>query len=321
MAVTLAFRTMFAIDDAIEADQGASFRQMQGKVLPHIGDAYRANDGWFRSHLGASLIGTKCARAIWYGWRWTTKIRFPARILRLFNRGHLEEGRIIALLLMIGSRVVQQDENGKQFTITHAQGHFGGSGDGVVINLPDLLQGQPALLEFKTHGEKSFHKLAGKDWQEYYDAMRAGKTAHFTGEGVRLAKPEHYVQMQCYLRKMGLACALYVASNKNTDALYMEIVTLDIETADAYLDRGEKIIFMDEPPKRLSQTPSYWECKFCDHRLLCHNLPGAQVEVNCRTCAFSIPGKEKTWVCTKHDAQITDEIMVVGCSDYARKEL
>ena len=45
-----------------------------------------ANEG-FRTHLGASLIGKACERALWYDFRWTTKAKFPGRVLRLFETG------------------------------------------------------------------------------------------------------------------------------------------------------------------------------------------------------------------------------------------
>src|SRR3546814_6034612 len=66
-ALMHALLTMRKIDAMIEADQGASFRGWEGKVLPHIGDAYRDDpeDG-HRPHLGASILGGECPRAIYY---------------------------------------------------------------------------------------------------------------------------------------------------------------------------------------------------------------------------------------------------------------
>jgi len=193
-AVQIASKTLAAIESTIAGDQGASYRQALQRVLPHIGDAYRGVDSPFRTHLGASVIGDECARKIWYGFHWTTIPSFGGRILRLFNRGHLEEGRFIAALLAIGCQVYQQDENGKQFRISGVSGHFGGSGDGIATGVPDVDPSLPVLLEFKTHNDKSYIKLAK--------------------EGVRSAKFEHYVQMQIYLRKMALTVALYMAVNK-----------------------------------------------------------------------------------------------------------
>lgn len=296
MAFRLAVETLNAIDKALEADQGGRYRELLGTVIPHIGDAFRGEQEAFRSHMGASLIGGECARAIWYGWRWVTKPKFPGRILRLFNRGHLEEARFIALLLLIGVEVYQQDAQGNQFRISHANGHFGGSGDGVGVGLPDLKPGTAALLEFKTHGEKSFKELVAK--------------------GVRDAKFEHYVQMNVYMRKMGLAVGLYGAVNKNTDELHMEIIVLDFAIADQFLDRGEKLIAMQDPPSRINESPGFWKCRFCDHRPVCHLK--ATPEMNCRTCVYSQPGSDGQWICNRYDQVIPKETQLTGCKSYEK---
>ena len=127
MSVMLAVKTLEAIDSALEKDQGGKYRQILGTVIPHMADAFRGADEGFRTHLGASLIGGECSRALWYGFRWATKPKFSGRILRLFNRGHLEEARFISLLLMIGCTVYQQDEKGNQFRI---------SGAGAILAVP-----------------------------------------------------------------------------------------------------------------------------------------------------------------------------------------
>lgn len=297
MSVMLAVKTLEAIDSALEKDQGGKYRQILGTVIPHMADAFRGADEGFRTHLGASLIGGECSRALWYGFRWATKPKFSGRILRLFNRGHLEEARFISLLLMIGCTVYQQDEKGNQFRISGAGGHFGGSTDGIAIGIPDLPAGMPCLTEFKTHGEKSFTELKK--------------------QGVKAAKFEHYVQMQIYMRKLQLTVALYMAVNKNTDELYAEVIHLDSTCADFYADRGEQIIFMELPPERLHNSPGFFACKFCDHKPLCH-LNG-DPEVNCRTCEYSFPYKDGTWICSRHNAVIPKDVQLTGCQQYTRK--
>lgn len=292
--VILATKTIDKIDGMIKEDQGSRFRECLGRVIGHIGDAYRTNDEPHRHHMGASLIGGECARAIWYGFNWATRPHFEGRLVRLFNRGHLEEARFIAMLLMIGCQVFQQDENGKQFRISHAGGHFGGSCDGVVIGLPDLPEGTAALTEFKTHNEKSFNGLKV--------------------QGVKEAKFEHYVQMNIYMRKMGLAVALYLAVNKNTDELYGELVPLDTETADQYLVRAERLVGMTTAPKRLSESPGFFKCRFCDHRPLCHLKH--KPDFNCRTCAHSATGEAGEWVCGKSGQAIERSAQFEGCGEY-----
>jgi hypothetical protein len=255
-------------------------------------------------------MGHECGRAIWYGFRWATRPKFDGRMLRLFNRGHLEEGRIIAALLMLGVQVFQQDENGKQFRISGAAGHYGGSGDGIGVGVPDLAPGQAVVLEFKTHNDKSFAKVKE--------------------EGVRSAKWEHYVQMQQYMRKMKIPVALYVAVNKNNDEMYMELVELDSALADQMIDRAERIVWMHTVPERMKGANAGWfTCKFCDHRPLCHL--GAAPDRNCRTCRYSWPTEagEGQWVCgcaavtgpLASHVVLPKQIQLTGCQFYEAKQM
>jgi hypothetical protein len=324
-AITIPYETLRRMDACIREDQGNRYRANLKKVLPHINDAYRDDEDSFRSHLGASILGQECGRSIWYDWRWATKSKFSGAMLRLFNRGHLEEGRFIALLLTMGCEVYQQDSNGKQFRISHADGHMGGSGDGVVIGIPEVQPGMPVLGEFKTHNEKSFVKLAGENWRNHLDYRfgfrKIAKDTTFDGEGVKEAKPEHYTQMQIYMRKMGIALTLYVAVNKNTDDIYCELVPLNVPYADQMLGRGETLVDAIQPPPRISNTPGYWKCKFCDHLPVCHlDQPP---ERNCRTCAFSSPVRGEPggqWLCRMREVRIPKDIQLVGCEQYVQKQ-
>lgn len=296
--IILATKTKQAIDAAFERDGGALFRTYLGQVLPHIGDAYRAEEDGFRSHLGGSLMGRECARELWYGFRWARKPKFPARILRLFNRGHLEEGRFIALMLMIGVQVYQQDEKGNQFRISSSGGHVGGSLDGILIGIPDLPQGTQALCEFKTHGDKSFKKLVV--------------------EGVREAKFEHYVQMQLYMKRRGLGVAVYVAVNKNDDDLHIELVPFNNDVAEEFFERGDKIVFSHIAPAKINESPGWFKCKFCDYKGICHS--NEQVERNCRTCKFATPAQDGTWICEQDNIPtvINKELQLKGCSAWEK---
>lgn len=299
MAIYLAEKTLAAIDAALKVDQGASYRTWLKKILPHIEDAYRGADLPFRSHMGASGLGKDCPRAIWYGFRWATEPNFDGRMLRLFNRGHLEEGRIIALFMMIGCTVYQQDENGKQFRISDAGGHLGGSGDGVILGIPDLDPNTPALAEFKTASEKSFLETKQK--------------------GVRETKFEHYVQMNLYMGKMGLPVAVYVVVNKNTDELHIELVPYDAEVYARYLDRGVQLVWMEEAPAKINESPGWFKCRFCDHKAVCHN--GGAPAKTCRSCTHSKVEADGTWSCNVSVDKITlsSKDQFEACENYERK--
>jgi len=290
----IATKTLQAIDSLLEADQGAKYRGYLGQVMPSMKDAYNTDTFPFRSHLGASVLGKPCDRYIWYHFRWAARQVNKAKMVRLFNRGHIEEARFIALLLSIGVQVYQQDAKGNQFRIYDLGGHIGGSGDGVGVNIPDLPPDVWALLEFKTHGSKSYAKLI-KD-------------------GVRVAKPEHYTQTNLYMLKMNLTVTLYVAVNKDTDELYAELIYLDKLHAEHYLERGRNIVWLNQPPKKMNNSAAYFECKYCDYVNVCHN--GATPDRNCRTCQYSIAKENGSWVCGKTGGIRDKYQQLAACEDY-----
>jgi len=180
-----------------------------------------------RPHLGASEIGRPCDRAIWYSFRWATKKKFPGRIKRLFDRGNREEEVFMRELKGIGAEVYDRDP------VTGLQHRFKSW----------------CIVEFKTHGNKSFTDLVAK--------------------GVEESKPEHYAQMQVYMGLAELERALYLAVNKDTDELHSEWIHFDKAAFAALLERAEKIIRADEPPPGISTDPAWWQCKMCDHQNVC----------------------------------------------------
>jgi hypothetical protein len=289
----LATKTLAAIEATLQADQGASFRGFLGQTMPLAGDAYSTKEELFRSHLGASLIGRECARELWYSFRWTTEKKFEGRMIRLFNRGHLEEPRFVALLLMIGCKVYQIDQNGKQFRITGHRGHFGGSLDAVVTGLPDIPD-EPVLSEFKTHGDKSFAVLVVN--------------------GVIAAKYEHFVQMQIYMGKNGLRWALYCAVNKNDDSIHMELIQFDPVVYQRHLDRSVLVIDSMEPPPKINLSPAWFKCRFCDHKAVCHgkSIPHR----TCRSCVWSRVMDDGIWRCHITAGNLTQNDQMNTCAHY-----
>lgn len=251
-----------------------------------------------RPHLGASQIGKSCDRALWYGFRWAHIVPHSGRMLRLFNRGHEEEARFDRWLTLAGVNVhTLDDATGQQYQFSDSGtgGHFGGSMDGIADGIPEAPKTRH-VLEFKTHSDKSFNTLVKS--------------------GVHKAKPEHYAQMQVYMHWSGLQRALYLAVNKNDDSLYAERVAYDSEVALRLLGRAKRIITAQEPPAKLSETPDWFECKWCDYRALCHgrSLP----DVQCRTCLHSTPELDGNarWSCAKWQSDIPVEGQREGCCEH-----
>lgn len=246
-----------------------------------------------RPHLGASQIGHPCSRALWYGFRWALAKDFDGRMLRLFDTGQREEDRLILDLRHIGVEVHAFDPEGNQWRVSAHGGHFGGSMDGCAIGLPEAPKTWH-VLEFKTHNLKSFTDLQAK--------------------GVRDAKPMHYAQMQVYMELTGMTRALYLAVCKNDDQLYAERVEHDPVAAAKLLAKAERIIFSDEPPAKLNDNSSWWECKFCDYHGVCHGE--AVALVNCRTCAHVTAARDGTWRCEDPDqarSPLSDGEQRAGC--------
>ncbi|MEG3640651.1 oxidoreductase [Magnetococcus sp. PR-3] len=240
----------------------------------------RAGDG-FRPHLGASIIGDDCERAAWLSFRWATLENKGGRMLRLLDRGQREEAVIVADLKRIGVDVREVDATGNQYRVEAHNGHFGGSMDGVGHRLPEMGRDW-FLLEFKTSNDKNFKKLV-KD-------------------GVRKAKPEHYAQMQVYMKLGGLTKALYVVVNKNDDTLYTEVVELDEAHADYQISKARDVIVAMEPPPRLHLDPTWYRCKhLCKHHGVCHSV--AVPVPTCRSCTWGSPmldGHHQGWQCMRN---------------------
>lgn len=246
-----------------------------------------------RPHLGASEIGKPCDRALWYSFRWVTRKQFPGRIKRLFDTGFREEVRFLEELRGIGAEVYDRDPDTKQqHRFSAVGGHFGGSCDAIGRGLPEAPKSW-AVIEFKTHGAKSFGEL--------------------TKKGVEEAKPEHYAQMQVYMGLAELDRALYLAVNKDTDELHSEWIHFDKGAFTALLERAEKIIKADEPPPGISIDPAWYQCKFCDHAPICQGEIAAAK--SCRTCVHASP-VDGAWHCEAQKRNLSVEEQRVGCRQH-----
>jgi len=249
-----------------------------------------------RPHLGASLIGHACERYLWMTFRWVDSKKFSGRMLRLFETGQLAEARFTANLRRIGVQVHDTTPDGKQWRVTDLGGHFGGSMDGAGCGFPEAPKAW-AVLEYKTHGDKSFNELVKNKVQK--------------------AKPQHYAQMQVYMGYTGMERAMYMAVNKNTDDLYTEWVHFDPVEFAKLKARAERVIKANEPPLRISKDPSWYVCKMCDFHEHCHGEKAPAV--NCRTCAHSTPelDGDGRWSCAPHGDEAWKHVsMAKGCKSH-----
>lgn len=224
-----------------------------------------------RAHLGASLLGHECDRFLWLTFRWARREKFSGRMLRLFETGHMAEPRLAANLRAIGVELHTEDPAGRQWRISFAGGHAGGSMDGAGLGFPEGPKTW-AVWECKTSGTKAF------------EAMKK--------DGVSKTKPMHFAQMQVYMGETGMHRACYTMVCKETDEIYSEWVHFDPVVHAKLIARAERIVASSTPPSRISDKPTWWQCKFCKFAPICHGE--AAPEVNCRTCAHSTPDMNGT---------------------------
>lgn len=250
-----------------------------------------------RAYLGGSVLGRECERQLWYSFRWATGgEKFDGRMLRLFDRGQREEAVFVQELRGIGCTVHDIDPStGQQFRFKSVAGHAGGGIDGVALKVPEAPKTWH-VLEAKTHNAKSFAALQKS--------------------GVQEAKPEHYAQMQIYMRWGQLTRALYLAVNKDTDELYAERVREDSAAQDALEVKAARIIYAPEPLPGISTDAAFYKCKFCPAAQVCHGQTLAAV--SCRTCLHATPEPDGDgrWSCAKWGADIPLDAQREGCDQH-----
>jgi hypothetical protein len=273
-------------------------------------------------------------------------------MLRLFNRGHREEDRFVQYLRWIGIEVQEYDPDSipilwwhpesdsyfytmpndfppvdplcsdvsdtfhvwiacargvelpepRQFSFVDMNGHHKGNCDGRARFVPDqdkwgVALDEWLLVEFKTHKESSFNDVFAN--------------------GVYQSKPDHWRQMQRYMEKMGFKLGLYGATCKNTDRMYWEFIPFEASWAIQAEEIAREAIYAEKPPVRVSNSPSYYICKWCIHRPQCHyNAPMAK---NCRTCVSSFPATNGDWACNRWQKKIPRDAEEVGCDFWQQR--
>lgn len=261
-------------------------------IRDKINDYHESKHKPRRYHLGASGIGHPCERKIWLDFRWAKDEEFPGRVLRIFRRGQMEEAVVVEDLRSIGFKVTNTEDDQ---VFVDAGSHVGGSIDGLIEEGFDT----PVLLEIKTHSKKSFDDLIKK--------------------GVRKSKPQHAAQMSVYCHTTGVDRCLYYAVCKDDDSIYHELFHVDMEEAEEIIEKGHRLATQDEMPPRLSENPSWYQCKFCNYYDFCHD-DGKLENKNCRTCAYSTACEDSTWFCEKHMGELDHRTQEIGCPKWEQHD-
>lgn len=240
-----------------------------------------------RNYLGASEIGEKCLRKLFYKFRWCGREQFDGRMLRLFARGDREEPVVCELLEGAGFIVSTPAKDGEtDFQFKDCAGHFAGTADGVV-----------------SEDNENWYLLEIKTWK----ILGGGNFNDLKRQGVKECEPKYYAQMQTYMGQLGLENALFIAVCKENDDIHMEWVPFNRLDFEVCLSKAEAVIGATTPPDRISNDPKTFSCRYCTFNRLCHeNIPLPQSSHHCRNCRFASPGPAGSWDCAKN--QIFGEV-------------
>lgn len=226
-------------------------------------EAERAGPRYDGYGIGASALGRECDRQLWYGLRWASPPEaLTGRKLRIFERGNIEEQRVVDDLRRAGLDVLDRDpDTGRQWAFAMAGGLLRGKADGV--------------CEGVVEAPKARHVLEIK-------SLKAADYRAILKHGLLKAKPEHWHQLHAGMAGLGIARGLYVGVNKDTEEILTERVRIDHDVSARQEARVMRIAASDDPPLRIADKPESFTCRFCDHRALCH--AGQPARRHCRTC-------------------------------------
>ncbi|NZD50511.1 oxidoreductase [Rhizobium leguminosarum] len=245
-------------------------------------------DQWESVGVPAGDIGVECDRAIWLSFRRASapeEIDWQKR--RIFERGNIEEERLLDLLRMVGIEVW-----GEQDRVRAAGGHLRGKIDGRALGLLEAAKTEH-IVECKSAKQEVFNKVKKL--------------------GVKKGKPEHYATFQFYMHGLGIDRVLYLMTNKNDEEIHFERVELDMEYAMRSVARIERIINMPEPPSRLCSKRDDFRGMFCRQAEVCWGEVRARV--HCRTCIHATPLMDGNagWDCSRWSKPLSLDEQDVGC--------
>jgi len=249
----------------------------------------------FREYIGISGLGYPCSRKIWYDFHWAYDRNIPKRIARIFERGDLEEPRVVRDLAAVGIDV--KNVLKQQLEVVDSTGHIKGHPDGMAIKIPGA-EKTMHLLEIKTMNKKLF--------------------ALYVKNGLRVSNPGYWGQIHTYMGELQLTRCLFIVTNKDNEERHYERIKYDQQTHDDCMSKGFNILTAEFAPKKIGEV-TWFECKFCDAKPICHR--GAKINRNCRTCKHVNIEEKGQWSCELYGHWLNREDQLLGCGDYELSEV
>lgn len=234
-----------------------------------------------RDYLGGSRLGEECERRLGYEWHRTPEDEgkgFTGRNLRIFQRGHDAEARMAAYLRQAGFVLETGDGCQSGFYVARdpETGHarIAGHIDGVVAGWKSP-SGLASLLTSVDHEVWAASLPYPLLWE--HKGLNAKNFRDLKRHGLKKSKPIYYTQVNIYMAYMDLKHAMFTAECQDTCEVYVEIVPLDIATAQAASDKGLRVVSSRRPEDlpRCAANGEDFRCRFCPFAARCWAEPEA----------------------------------------------
>jgi hypothetical protein len=211
-----------------------------------------------RTYLGASSLGDRCERKLYYRLNGAPSEPRKASLIYAAEDGHTSEATVAGRLRLVpGLELWTVDEVGKQFGFTDFGGKFAGHIDGVIKGLIQA-PSTPHIWENKAANEKKFAEF--RSAIQKYGEKQALMNGNYAW----------YVQAQCYMGYFDMTRHYLTVCTPGA----RDILSCRTEFVPAFFQamrqRAERILSYREPPARLIDDPSYFYCKWCEFREHCH---------------------------------------------------
>lgn len=252
-----------------------------------------------RGYLGASGIGMACERRLWNQFHWLGDEKMSPQSIKAIEDGHHSEGVMADRLRLVdGIKLKTEEFGGRQYSFV--DGHIGGSLDGIITGVAHAPK-ETHIWEHKCINEKKFNALVKL-------VVDNEETALFNWD------EQYFAQAQIYMHYFSLKLHYLTACMPGSRDETSCVTAYHPDAAKHYLDRARGVINSPKPPPRISESASWFQCKFCPFTDNCH---GAKLPLtNCRTCAHSTALMDGTWKCELFDKILDTEVQKSGCGKH-----
>lgn len=211
-----------------------------------------------RKYLGASMVGDKCERKVWYSYH-MPHLRKPME-----DKGHLAtqcghraEMTMAAYLRLVDGVELITEYNGEQMGFSDFDGRFKGHIDGLIRGIHQAPKTEH-IWEHKDANQKKFDEFQ--------------KLKHKHGEKATLIEWNYtyYGQAQIYMHYFGMTrhyMTVSLSGVRDFDSCRTEY---DKGHATMLIERAGRVLDSKTPPIGISSKPDFYLCRWCDYAEECH---------------------------------------------------